>query len=853
MMRKSLITIFFLSFITGGLLSAQNLNFYFPEEIKQLNSEIPTPREFLGFEVGEQYISYDQTVSYLRLLAQKSDRIDIVENGFSHERKPLIFLVISSRKNLEKSETIRKQHLDLCNPENSSKLSVDTLPIITWMGYSVHGNEATGVNASIVVSYILAASEDEFVKRILDNNIILIQPAQNPDGVQRYSTWVNSNKSVSENSDANDREFKEPAPSSRSNHYWFDLNRDWLFVQNPESYYRMDVYYKWLPTFVNDFHEHGNTSGTYFSPGIKNSTNFLIPDDNWDISRKIAEYHAKALSSIGTMYFSREGYDDYYTGKGAALPDILGGIGLLYEQPNPRGFVREVDGVKIRFTNMIRNQVYCSFSALQASVEMKNELLNYQKKFFVQKRNEAEKDDVKGYLFGSSEDLSLTKELIRILKSHKIEIFRLKKDFSINKKNFKKESAYLIPVNQNNYSVIRTIFEKTTIYKDSSFYDISTWTIPLALNIEYSELNDLSGLVGEKLASDILSEPYKISLSHYAYLFEITDYYAYRFLYYLQNKGVMLKVCDSPFSINKEGKKCEFNSGTILISVNEQSIGKEELNQLLNNYLPAQKIKVLAVDSGTGDNFDLGSGHFRPVTMPKIALLTGKGAAYSIVGELWHLLDLRFGMPVSLIDIDNLATIDINKYNIIILTNSFRLSKEASEKLSYWAKNNTLIGIGTAYKTLNELDLSEINVKKIITGEGLKKAGTYSDYIKKDNSSSINGVILSSVIDTSSPLSYGLSAKEIPLFKEGEIIITNTKTSYITPLIYSENPLMSGFLSSKYSGMIKGTPAVLAGKGLIYFVDDPYFRAIWLGSSRLFLNSIFFRDLFAKEKVQTEK
>ncbi len=668
-MRKFIIVISFLSFIISGLISAQNLNFYFPEEIKQLNSEIPTPKEFFGFEVGEQHISYDQTLSYLRLLAQKSDRINIIEHGYSHERKPLIFLVVSSKKNLEKSETIRKRHLDLCNPDISSKLSVDTLPIITWMGYSIHGNEATGVNASIVVAYILAASEDEFIKKILDNSVVLIQPAQNPDGVQRYASWVNSNKSVSENSDANNREFKEPSPSSRSNHYWFDLNRDWLFVQNPESYYRMEVYYSWLPTFVNDFHEHGNTSGTYFSPGIKNSTNLLIPDDNWIISRKIADYHAKTLSRIGTMYYSREGYDDYYTGKGAALPDILGGIGLLYEQPNPRGFVREVDGVKIRFTDMIKNQVYCSFSALGASVDMKKELLNYQRTFFIQKRKEAEKDVVKGYLFGSSDDLSLTKELVRILKTHKIDIFKLKKDFSINKKSFKKESAYLVPVNQNNYSVIRTIFEITTTYKDSSFYDISTWTIPLGLNIEYSQLNDLSALIGEKLVSEIISEPYTISLSHYAYLFEITDYYAHKFVYYLQNKGVMLKVGDSPFSINSGDKRYAFNSGTILISVNEQSMGKEELNQILNNYLSTQIINVLAVDNGTGDDFDLGSGHFRPVTIPKIALLTGKGATYSIVGELWHLLDLRFGIPVSLIDIDNLAAIDINKYNTLILTN----------------------------------------------------------------------------------------------------------------------------------------------------------------------------------------
>jgi len=853
MKRRFFTIVLLLSFSLSGFLSAQNLDFYFPDEIKQLNPAIPSPREFLGFEVGEQYISYDQILAYLRLLSQKSDRIEIIENGFSHERKPLIFLVVSSKMNLDKSETIRKQHLDLCNPEKSLKLSVDSLPIITWMGYSIHGNEATGVNASVILAYILAASEDEFIRRILDNSVIIIQPAQNPDGVQRYSTWVNSNKSVCENSDGNSREFREPAPSSRSNHYWFDLNRDWLFVQNPESYNRMEVYYNWLPTLVNDFHEHGNTSGTYFSPGIKNSTNHLIPEDNWLISRKIADYHARMLSRIGTMYYSREGYDDFYTGKGAALPDILGGIGLLYEQPNPRGFEREVDGVKIRFTDMIRNQVYCSLSALEASVNMKNELLDYQRRFFIQKQKESEKDEVKGYIFGSSVDLSLTNEFIRILKAHRVEIYKLRKDLTVNKKNYKKGSACIIPLNQNNYSVIRTIFEKITSYKDSSFYDISTWTVPLGLNIDYSALNDIKDLICEKLDYGIYSEPYNVPMTHYAYLFEITDYYAYKFLYYLQNKGVKLKISDSSFSIDKKNKKYLFESGTVMISVNEQSMGKEELNRILNNYLTAGKPDVIAVDNGTGDNFDLGSGHFKAVTMPKIALLTGKGASYSIVGELWHLLDNRFRIPVSLIDIDNLATIDINKYNIIVIANSFRLSKEAMDKLSGWAENNTLIGIGSSYKTLNDLNVSEINIKKSPSSNDSKKGGAFSDYIKKDNSSSINGVILRSVLDISSPLAYGLRTAEVPLFKEGEIIITNSKKGYITPLYYAENPLLSGFLNTEYSSYIKGTPSVLAAKGLIYFVDDPYFRAIWLGSSRLFMNAVFFRELLANEKVQTEK
>jgi len=854
MKRNYLIITMLFIFIQGGSVCAQDLDFYFPKEIKQLNPEIPTPKDFLGFDVGQQYITYDQTVAYLRLLAQKSDRIKFVENGFTYERKPLVFLTISSKENLSNIDKIRQTHLDLCNPEKSGKIYVEHIPIVTWMGYSVHGNEASGINASVIVAYILAASNDVFIQNVLQNNIIILQPALNPDGSQRYATWVNSNKSQSENSDENNREFREPAPSSRSNHYWFDLNRDWLFVQNPESYYRMEQFYKWMPTFVNDYHEHGNTSGTYFSPGIKNSTNSLIPEENWIITKKISDYHAKILSSIGTMYFSKEGYDDFYTGKGATLPDLTGGIGVLYEQPNPRGFVREKDGIKFRFTDMIKNQVYCSMSALMAALEMKNELLTYQKNFFIEKKREAEKDLVKGYVFGSKSDISLSKEFMRILKTHDIDVYKLNKNITVGQKTFDKDFSYIVPCNQNKYPVIKTIFEKTTSYKDSSFYDVTTWTIPLGFNIDYSDLKEISGLTGEK--ADIITyvEIAKVPVTNYAYLFEISDYYSYKFLYYLQSKGIMLKAGDSPFAFIQDGHEHQFKAGVIMISVKEQAYSIEEINKILNEYSAGPKISILAVNNGTGEKFDLGSGHFKIITKPTIAILTGKGATYSIIGEIWHLLDLRFGIPVTLLDADIIGgDIDLNKYNTIIIANSFKLTKEASDKLTTWASNNTLIAIGAAYKTANDIGISDINTIKDKNQKDSTVYGKYSDFIEKNNSSSINGVILNSKIDLSHPLAYGLSNGEIPLFKEGEIFLSKPTNKYITPVCYSDNPLLSGYMGKKYPDMIKGTPAVLAGKSLIYFVDDPYFRACWLGSSRLLMNALFFRELVAKEKVQTEK
>jgi len=262
---------------------------------------------------------------------------------------------------------------------------------------------------------------------------------------------------------------------------------------------------------------------------------------------------------------------------------------------------------------------------------------------------------------------------------------------------------------------------------------------------------------------------------------------------------------------------------------------------------------VFAVNNGNGTDCDLGSPHFKRISKPVVAILISKKSDFSAIGELWHLLDFRFGIPVSLIDADNLGKINLYKYNAIVLTDSFNLTNEISDKLVSWASNNTLITMGTAYKTTNNLGFSDINLLKDISQKDSITYGIYSDYIEHKNNTTINGVILNAEIDLTHPIAYGLSNENIPLFKNGNIIISNPKSRFVTPIYYSDKPLLSGFIQNKYLNMIKGTPAVLAGNNLIYFVDNPYFRSCWLGSSRLFLNSLFFRELLAKEKVLTYK
>ena len=316
---------------------AQDLTFFLPEGNFTYDANIPTPKQFLGHELGEQHVTYDMTVAYMKLLAEKSDRIKLEERGRTYQYRPLLFLYISLPGNLDNLESIRQNHLKLCDYKESEKLKVEDMPVVVWLGYSTHGNEVSGINASLAVAYFLAAAQGSEIDRILKRSVIIMQPGANPDGIQRFTSWVNSTRSFTPVKDSNSREFREPVPSSRTNHYWFDLNRDWIMVQQPESFYRAQILYEWHPTLLADHHEHRNTSGMFFSPGIKSSNYPVIPKDNQDYTGKIAQqYNSRYLNSLGTLTYSKEDYDNWFTGKGSTLPNLLGGVGFLFEQPTPR-------------------------------------------------------------------------------------------------------------------------------------------------------------------------------------------------------------------------------------------------------------------------------------------------------------------------------------------------------------------------------------------------------------------------------------------------------------------------------------------------------------------------------------
>ena len=280
------------------------------------------------------------------------------------------------------------------------------IPVVFYAGFSIHGNEASGVNAALLAGYHLAAAQGDEIEKDLANTVILFDPCYNPDGMQRFSSWVNSRKSFVTSTDPLDNEHNEPWPGGRYNHYWFDLNRDWMVAQHPESQARIKSFQKWKPNILTDHHEMGTNASFFFQPGIPSRVHPLTPAKNIELTKRMGEFHAKALDDLGSLYFTQESYDDFYYGKGSTYPDVQGAVGILFEQASSRGHAQEsVNGI-LRFPFTIRNQFTTVLSTLNAIRAMRIDFLNHQRQFYNDMASESAKDPIKAYVFGSKDRIA---------------------------------------------------------------------------------------------------------------------------------------------------------------------------------------------------------------------------------------------------------------------------------------------------------------------------------------------------------------------------------------------------------------------------------------------------------------
>ncbi|AUC84128.1 zinc carboxypeptidase [Polaribacter sp. ALD11] len=830
-MKKLILLLFFISFSVSA--QKVDLSYYLPKDVTY-NKNIPTPESIIGHEVGEWHITHDKLVTYMKALAASSDRISIEDRGKTYEDRPLLLLTITSLDNHQNIENIRKNHI---KATNNNSVDVSKNPIVVYQGFSIHGNEPSGSNAALAVAYYLAAAEGAEIDDLLNNTVILLDPSLNPDGLQRFAYWANTNRSKNINPDPNDREYSEIWPRGRTNHYQFDMNRDWLPVQLPESKARIASFHKWLPNILTDHHEMGSNSSFFFQPGIPSRTNPLTPQMNQDLTKEIGTYHAKALDKIGSLYYSEESFDDFYYGKGSTFPDINGGIGILFEQGSSRGHAQETINGVLTFPFTIRNQFTAALSTLEAGRKMRVKILKYQQDFYKESRNTGAN---KAIVFGDEKDAAKSYHLAEVLKRHQIKIHDVKDNFTQNGKTFKKGYSYVVPMNQKNHRLVKAMFDVRTTFKDSLFYDVSAWTFNHAFGVDYAENVSVSK-VGNEILDLKMKEGVVSFKSDYGYLMSWNEYYTPKALNAILQKGIRAKVSMKNF--NNGGNSYDY--GTIFIPVQNQELNALELFQFLQEIALESHVSINGVTTGLNDGIDLGSNNFSNIKKQKVAMLVGDGVAGNDSGEIWHLLDQRFDMAITRLDMRYFTRIDISKYTTIVVPSSYNLGKSAEEKLKTWVRNGgVLIGYKNTARWLASSKFISLEFDKVKTDT--IKAVSFENKSLRSGAQVIGGAIFEANVDRSHPINFGYKNEKLALFRNSTLFIKADKRSYNNPIQYTSNPLLSGYISKENAKVIKNTVPFKVqrmGRGrVLVFTDNTNFRAFWYGTNKLLMNAIFFGD-----------
>jgi hypothetical protein len=537
------------------------------------------------------------------------------------------------------------------------------------------------------------------------------------------------------------------------------------------------------------------------------------------------------------MYFTKEAFDKLYPGYGSSYINFYGGAGFLFEQGSSRGHVQETTTIPITFAFTIRNQFTASLATIKASLAEKDALLDLRKNFYETAKKQAEASIIKGYAFGDPNDYNRTKAFVDLLQIHRVDVYEVP-----NSKQF------YVPVAQDNHIMVRTIFENQIPYKDSSFYDASTWSLIHAFNLPYTEVKT-AFVPGAKINAALNATKPAATKSTYAYIVNNTDYNIHQFIFNLQKQGVIVQTATRPFSINIGSSDKQFGYGTVVVSVQQQQLSSDKVFEIIQNASKEANVEVHSIGTGySNSGIDLGSNYVRTLKKPEALMIIGTGVAASEAGEIWHLLDQRLSMPITKADILTFSRIDLTRYNTMIMVsgNYSLLDKSSVDKIKTWIQNgNTLITIkgGAEWAIKNG-----ITKHKLITDSVFSSTRQFYDRaVEIEGAKALGGSIFKIDLDTTHPVGYGFTNKYVSVYKNGLTFFQKSTNPYNTVAQYLNDPVVGGYVHATTLKKMRNNPSILVGQEgmgrVVLFADEPNFRGAWYGTNKLFLNALFYGSL----------
>tara|TARA_R110002094_G_scaffold201289_1_gene172791 strand:- start:3383 stop:5962 length:2580 start_codon:yes stop_codon:yes gene_type:complete len=847
---RSIAALLVLGLSSPGL--AEPIGFFQLAETRY-DSGVPAPEDRLGFGVGERPVRHEQMVSYLTEIAQGSDRITVETIGYTHEHRPILFFVVTSPENQARIDEIRAEHLAQLDPAAAAGNG----PAIIWLNYGVHGAEPSGMDAAIPMLYHLAAAEGPEIEQTLRDSVVLITAVFNPDGHSRRASLVEmfgSDIAVTDPAHA-----QHNWPSARTNHYWFDLNRQWLLQTQPESRAWLTQWHRWKPQVSADFHEMGTDATFYFHPGEPRRLNPLIPDRARTLTQNIARHHIGFLDQEARLYTTEEGFDNFYVGKGSTYPQVNGSLGILFEIGSARGGLIESNHGLVSHADNVRTQFRTGLTTISGALAQRSEIAAYQRQFFADAAASAGRDRTRGYVFSAEGDPARLNLFLDLLDRHDVTVHALARDLRADGRTYRAGQAYIVPMQQPQYVMIRALFDRVTSFEENVFYDVSGWTLPLAYDLEYSALT--GNLSAQSLGE--VAHPADITfsappVSSYGYVLRWSDYYAPRALYRLLDADIRVRIATETAAIMTSEGLIEFGPGTAFIPLVGQDVSATDIHDLAGRIAAEDGVPVYSATTGStpGDTPDLGDRNgFRPIERPEILLLFDDGISLYDAGEVWHQLDHRMQIPVTLRRKSEISGLDWSRYTHLVIVGGGNTGFSGGdlERIRDWIRvdGGVLIasrqGAQMAQESFFDSDAEAAEDADESDTAGAARRD-YAAMPVDDAEHVIGGAIFAGDLDFSHPIGFGYSDRFVAVHRNTEIVLERPDGDPFAVVVeYGAEPLLSGYASQRRRDEIAGTPAVIAqrlGRGtVVMFADNPNFRATFLGTEKMFLNAIFFGGL----------
>ncbi|MCG8604867.1 BPL-N domain-containing protein [bacterium] len=874
-------------------LSAQSFEFY---PGAQYNPSVPTPKSILGYEIGEYFTDHSQMEDYIHALAKATpERVRVVHIGQSVERRNMYLMIISAPKNMTRLEEIRTTVAKLRDARTTGAAQVQeiaqTTPAIAFMNYANDGNESAAFEACLQVAYHFSAGEDPETKSILENTVIVLNPAHNPESHQRYNAWMKASvvgpKGTADPFAAeHNRDWRM---TTNNNHYQIDLNRDAFALSQVETRIVAEQLLHWNPQVFVDYH--GEPEEYFFAPYAR-PVNLNLPESTQKWAKVIGENNGAAFGRFGWTFFTREVYDLHYPGYWDSYPAFNGAIGMTYET-NGGGrkglqFERSDKSI-VTFRDAIHHHVVASITTAKTTAENRQQMLVDFYAFFKTGMDEAKAETIKQIALVPEPDPVMTADLVDLLLRHQIEVYIAEESFSANRShNYLSQTventtipagSYIIPFAQpkkrlakalldadskmeasfmeevrRNYEYNASVGEKAPKER-LGFYDVTAWSLPLAYGVEaYGLEKAFTGQMKQLEKRPTL--PSGLILTNgapaYGFAFSYASNNGAKLLAQLLKEDFKVGISRKEFTV--DGRT--FGPATVIARAkrNLDSLRDRIAALAVTCEVPVYPLRSAWTDKGIA----LGSRNIINLKNPKVAVITEEPTRQTSYGAIWYLLEKRYEYDFTAVRLDYFERVDLRKYDVLVFPPGSAsryeraLGESGIEKIKSWIENGgVFVGIagGAEFATRKNVGWTTsrlLGTKPPVTDETAKSEKD-TDAVQEMKPDFTPGAILRVKLDNKHFLGLGY-AEEIPVMVRSAKIFTPSKEGANVGVFATDHIRLSGFVWEKTEKMFPGNAYLIQepkGNGhVILFSEEPIFRLYWRGLERLFLSSLLIAPSF---------